>query len=237
MRISNWLSSGALAGMLAAAFPLQALAQQMPWDPPLDQPPAEVPFQIQPDPTQPPLDQSGQDQTGQDQTGQQDQTEQDQQTQDQPAEGQPPQDQPAPAPQVERVANPVAEFTGVDKITGRIITFDVYIDETVQFGALQVTPRVCYSRPGAEEPKTDSFVEVDEITLDRKIRRIFTGWMFAQSPGLNAVEHPVYDVWLKDCKQKSDVPPPESVKAPDAPATETVPDSADASPKPAKTAN
>jgi hypothetical protein len=47
------------------------------------------------------------------------------------------------------------------------------------------------------EPKTDSFVEVDEITLDRKIRRIFTGWMFAESPGLNAVEHAVYDVWLK----------------------------------------
>jgi hypothetical protein len=110
----------------------------------------------------------------------------------------------------ERVSNPVAEFTGVDKITGRIITFDVYIDETVQFGALQVTPRVCYSRPVTEEPKTDSFVEVDEITLDRKIRRIFTGWMFAESPGLNAVEHAVYDVWLKSCKQSSDVPAPKT---------------------------
>ncbi|RUY87047.1 DUF2155 domain-containing protein, partial [Mesorhizobium sp. M7A.F.Ca.CA.001.10.2.1] len=91
--------------------------------------------------------------------------------------------------------------------------FDVYIDETVQFGALQVTPRVCYSRPQAEAPKTDSFVEVDEITLDRKIRRIFTGWMFAESPGLNAVEHAVYDVWLKECKQKSDVPAPDGAKA------------------------
>lgn len=119
----------------------------------------------------------------------------------------------APATGAERISNPVAEFTGIDKITGRIITFDVYIDETVQFGALQVTPRVCYSRPNTEEPKTDSFVEVDEITLDRKIRRIFTGWMFAQSPGLNAVEHAVYDVWLKDCKQKSDVPPPEASKS------------------------
>ena len=115
----------------------------------------------------------------------------------------------APA-KAERMQNPVAEFTGVDKITGRIITFDVYIDETVQFGALQVTPRVCWSSPETEEPKTDSFVEVNEITLDRKIRRIFTGWMFAESPGLNAVEHAVYDVWLKACKQKSDVPPPET---------------------------
>jgi hypothetical protein len=112
----------------------------------------------------------------------------------------------------ERITNPVAEFTGVDKITGRTITFDVYINETVQFGALQVTPRVCYSRPKEEEPKTDSFVEVDEITLDRKIRRIFTGWMFAESPGLNAVEHAVYDVWLKSCKTKSDVPAPEPAK-------------------------
>ncbi len=119
----------------------------------------------------------------------------------------------ATAAYAERIANPVAEFTGVDKITGRIITFDVYIDETVQFGALQVTPRVCYSRPKEEEPKTDSFVEVDEITLDRKIRRIFTGWMFAESPGLNAVEHAVYDVWLKSCKEKSDVPPPDTAKA------------------------
>jgi hypothetical protein len=123
----------------------------------------------------------------------------------------------APAPAApagsDRITNPVAEFAGIDKITGRIITFDVYIDETVQFGALQVTPRVCYSRPQTEEPKTDSFVEVDEITLDRKIRRIFTGWMFAESPGLNAVEHAVYDVWLKECKQKSDVPAPDATKA------------------------
>lgn len=110
----------------------------------------------------------------------------------------------------ERLENPVAEFTGLDKITGRIINFDVYIDETVQFGALQVTPRVCFSRTEEEEPKTTTFVEVDEITLDRKIRRIFTGWMLAESPGLNAVEHAVYDVWLRSCKQESDVPPPDA---------------------------
>ncbi len=112
------------------------------------------------------------------------------------------------AAQADRIENPVAEFSGLDKITGRITTFDVYINETVQFGALQVTPKVCYSRTDNETPRTDSFVEVDEITLDRKIRRIFNGWMFADSPGLNAVEHAVYDIWLKDCKQKSEVPAP-----------------------------
>jgi hypothetical protein len=110
----------------------------------------------------------------------------------------------------EKVANPVAQFAGLDKITGRIISFDVYIDETVQFGALQVTPRVCYNRPPTEEPQTDAFVEVDEIGLNRTVKRIFTGWMFASSPGLNAVDNAVYDVWLTDCKTTSDVAPPGS---------------------------
>jgi hypothetical protein len=109
-----------------------------------------------------------------------------------------------------RISNPVAVFAGIDKITGRITTFDVYIDETVQYGALQVTPKVCYSRDETEAQRVDGFVEVDEITLDRKIRRIFTGWMFADSPGLNAVEHAIYDVWLTGCKQQSDVPAPEA---------------------------
>ena len=73
-----------------------------------------------------------------------------------------------------RLENRVAVFSGLDKITGRITSFDAYVNETVQFGTLQVTPRVCYSRSPDEAPKTDSFVEVDEITLEREIRRIFT---------------------------------------------------------------
>ncbi|KAA3509951.1 DUF2155 domain-containing protein [Agrobacterium rosae] len=109
-----------------------------------------------------------------------------------------------------RIENRVAVFSGIDKITGRITSFDVYLNETVQFGALQVTPKVCYSRDDTEAQKIDAFIEVDEITLDRKIKRIFTGWMFADSPGLNAVEHPIYDVWLTGCKQESDVPAPSS---------------------------
>jgi len=101
---------------------------------------------------------------------------------------------------VQRISNPTAVFSGLDKITGRIITFDVAIDETVQFGALQVTPRACYTRPPTEIQDTTAFVEVDEITLAGDIKRIFTGWMFANSPGLHGVEHPIYDVWIKDCK-------------------------------------
>jgi hypothetical protein len=103
-------------------------------------------------------------------------------------------------PPPQRISNPTAVFAGLDKITGRIISFDVAINETVQFGALQVTPRMCYSRPPTETPNTDAFVEVDEVTLQGEIKRIFTGWMFAASPGLHAVEHPIYDVWLTDCK-------------------------------------
>ncbi|MEP0235400.1 DUF2155 domain-containing protein [Roseibium sp.] len=114
----------------------------------------------------------------------------------------------------EKIENPVAVFSGLDKITGRIISFDVYIGETVQFGALQVTPRVCHTRPTTETPLTTSFVQVDEITLNNEVRRIFSGWMYAASPGLHAVEHAVYDVWLTDCKLSSNVPPPEGYSGP-----------------------
>ena len=103
-------------------------------------------------------------------------------------------------PHTPKVANTSALFTGLDKITGRIINFDVAIGETVQFGALQLTPRACYTRPPTELPNTDAFVEVDEVTLQGEVRRIFTGWMFAASPGLHGVEHPIYDLWLTDCK-------------------------------------
>lgn len=119
----------------------------------------------------------------------------------QPADTSPrPGDEIVVEPPPQRIANPTAVFSGLDKITGRIINFDVAINETVQFGALQVTPRVCYSRPPTETPNTDAFIEVDEVTLSGEIKRIFEGWMFAASPGLHAVEHPVYDVWLTNCK-------------------------------------
>jgi hypothetical protein len=127
-------------------------------------------------------------------------------------------------PPSQKLANTSALFTGLDKITGRIINFDVAIGETVQFGALQVTPRACYTRPATEATNTDAFVEVDEVTLQGEVKRIFTGWMFASSPGLHAVEHPVYDVWLTDCKgavQTVNATPPADTPA--APPTRTQP--------------
>lgn len=105
------------------------------------------------------------------------------------------------AAHADRIENGVAVFSALDKVTARTSKFEVPLNSTAQFGALKVTPRVCYSRPPEEQPKTTSFVEVDEIQLDGQEKRIFTGWMFAESPGLNAVEHPVFDVWLTDCQK------------------------------------
>jgi hypothetical protein len=139
-----------------------------------------------------------------------------QRTPTQPASlGPPPSNETLVEPPPNKIANPTAVFAGLDKITGRIISFDVAINETVRFGALEVTPRACYSRPPTEAPATDGFIEVDELTLQGEIKRIFSGWMFAASPGLNAVEHPIYDVWLTDCKG---APQPAVAEAPAAPA-------------------
>ena len=125
----------------------------------------------------------------------------------------------------QKIANARAVFSGLDKITGRIISFDAAIGETVQFGALQVTARVCNTRPPTEATNTDAFVEVDEVTLQGEIKRIFTGWMFASSPGLHAVEHPIYDVWLTDCAS----PLPTRVAEP---AVQPTPAAAPAKPRP-----
>ena len=115
-------------------------------------------------------------------------------------------------PPSQRIANATAVFSGLDKITGRIISFDVAINETVQFGALQVVPRVCNTRPPTETANTNAFIEVSEVTLQGEVRRIFTGWMYASSPGLHAVEHPIYDIWITDCKapltKVAEEPPP-----------------------------
>jgi hypothetical protein len=120
------------------------------------------------------------------------------------------------AAKADKIKNPTAVFSGLDKITGRIVSFEVATGETVQFGSLQLTTRICYSRPPTENPNTTSFVEVDEVTLDNKYRRIFTGWMFASSPGLHGLEHPVYDIWLVDCKGGTEViaEPKEPVQEP-----------------------
>src|ERR1700709_630106 len=132
-------------------------------------------------------------------------------------------------PPAQKIINKKASFSGLDKITGRIINFDEDIGETVQFGALRVKTDACYTRPATEAANTDAFVEVDEITLQGEVKRIFSGWMFAASPGLHGVEHPIYDIWLMDCKSPTATvaqqeapkpappPPPQQPKRPPAP--------------------
>ncbi len=90
----------------------------------------------------------------------------------------------------ERIENQVAVFSALDKVTARISKFEVEINKTVAFGNIKVTPRACYSRPQTELPKTTTFVEVDETLLDGTQKRIFTGWMFAESPASSASSIP-----------------------------------------------
>ena len=120
-----------------------------------------------------------------------------------------------PAAQAQPVGQ-TAIFTGLDKITARITRLEADIGTRVKFGTLEILAQTCNKRPPEETPETTAFVEVFDVgtTLASEIgeeggdtpvmppepERIFSGWMFASSPGLNAVEHPVYDVWLIDCK-------------------------------------
>ena len=118
----------------------------------------------------------------------------------------------------DKLKHPAAVFSGLDKITGRIITFEVAANETVQFGSLQITERVCYSRPPTEAPQTDTFVEIDNIDAAKQYTRVFTGWMFADSPSLHALDHPVYDIWLLHCKGQGELIP----SPPDTASTDTL---------------
>jgi len=104
------------------------------------------------------------------------------------------------AAQADKVKNQIAVFAALDKVTARISPVEIPIDESKSFGALTITPRVCNTRPQTERPLTSAFVEIEETQLDDTKKDIFTGWMFAESPGLHGVEHPVFDVWLTSCK-------------------------------------
>lgn len=110
--------------------------------------------------------------------------------------------QPAAA---QKIKNQIAVFAALDKVTARVSKLEVRIGETASFGALKVTPRVCYTREPTDPPLTSSFVEVDEVSLNNEQHRVFTGWMFAESPGISGLEHQVFDVWLTSCKTASGV--------------------------------
>lgn len=111
---------------------------------------------------------------------------------------------------------------GLDKITGRPTNIPAPIGKPVRFATLTITARFCYSTPTSETPETTAFVQIEDHRPDQPARRVFSGWMYGSSPGLNGVEHPLYDVWVINC---NNAPPaavaantstaPVKVKAPD----------------------
>ena len=107
----------------------------------------------------------------------------------------------------EMTPEPVALLQGLDKITARVSKFEAPVGAPVRFGTLSIRVRDCEKNPPEEAPESAAFIEVDEMRPgDDKARRLFSGWMFASSPALSALEHPVYDVNLLDCKAASGSP-------------------------------
>jgi hypothetical protein len=104
----------------------------------------------------------------------------------------------------ETIPEPVALLQGLDKITARVSKFEAPVDARVRFGTLSIRVRDCEKNPPEETPESAAFIEIDEMRPgEDKARRVFSGWMFASSPALSALEHPVYDVNLLDCKAAS----------------------------------
>jgi hypothetical protein len=103
----------------------------------------------------------------------------------------------------------VAILEGLDKTTARISTIEAPLDRSVRFGGLVITARACVKRPPEEPPETAAFLQIDEILpggTSVTATRVFSGWMFKSSPALSALENPVYDVGVLDCKDTSGSP-------------------------------
>ena len=89
---------------------------------------------------------------------------------------------------------------GLDKVTAHVSTFEVPVGKTVTFGALQITARACDKHPPEETPESAAFLEVIEARPGETPHQLFSGWMFASSPALSAMDNPIYDLWVLDCK-------------------------------------
>ncbi|HLI19694.1 MAG TPA: DUF2155 domain-containing protein [Stellaceae bacterium] len=101
-------------------------------------------------------------------------------------------------------ANTVAVLQGLDKTTARVSKFDAPVDQSVRFGTLVITVRACVKKPPEEEPNTAAFLVIDEVRPGDanavESKRVFSGWMFASSPAISALEDPIYDINVLDCK-------------------------------------
>lgn len=96
--------------------------------------------------------------------------------------------------------HPTLLMRGLDKITGRAFDIVAPLNTPVKFATLTITARYCYSTPQSETPETAAFVQIEDARPDKPKRSVFSGWMYASSPGLNAVQHPLYDVWVIFCR-------------------------------------
>lgn len=94
----------------------------------------------------------------------------------------------------------VVVLAALDKITTQLSTIEIRQDHTVRFGTLDITLRYCRTNPPEEAPESVAFLEIIDIGHNNQNKKVFSGWMFASSPALSPLEHPVYDVWVKDCK-------------------------------------
>lgn len=92
-----------------------------------------------------------------------------------------------------------ALLQGLDKVTARVSSFEAPQDTPVQFGTLEVVVRTCSKAPPEEPPESTAFLEIYNARPGEELVRVFSGWMFASSPALSALEHPVYDIWVVDC--------------------------------------
>ena len=139
----------------------------------------------------------------------------------------------APAPNKSLIAKAVASapgrptllLRGLDKITGRAFDIAAPLNTPVKFATLTVTARYCYSTPPSETPETAAFVQIEDNRPDKPKREVFSGWMYASSPGLNGMQHPLYDVWVIFCK--TNAPSAAPVVASRAPVKVRSPDSTD----------
>ncbi|MFL5337349.1 MAG: DUF2155 domain-containing protein [Geminicoccaceae bacterium] len=115
------------------------------------------------------------------------------------------------------LANLVAELQALDKITARTTQLRLPLGTEVAFGTLRITARACLKTPPTEPPESAAFLEIKVADPGTATKTAFTGWMFASSPSLSALEHPVYDVWLLDCAEPVEpepAPPPPAAPLP-----------------------
>ena len=103
----------------------------------------------------------------------------------------------------EMIAQPVALLQGLDKITARVSKFEAPVDASVRFGTLSIRVRDCQKSPPEDPPESAAFLEIDELRPGEDRVRVFSGWMFASSPALSALQNPVYDINVLDCRSAS----------------------------------